>query len=340
MAVSGPPPAPARVPLQAWSPTPLQQAPRLSAELGVQIWLKRDDLTGFGLGGNKVRGLEYLLGDAEQQGCDCFVTGAGPQSNWASLAALAARVRGLEPVVIHYGSPTAPVGNLRLSTLIDADITFTGDADRASVDRAVEQRANELRARGRRPYAVPRGGATPHGALGYFHAAGELSEQLAEAAVQPAEVWLATGSCGTQAGLVAGAHAVGWGARITGVTVSRAPEECRQRVAELARDTAALAGRAAPPTDHTPVVVDGYIGPGYGRASPQGERAARWVASTEGVFLDPVFGAKAMAALVDRAEAGRLDGPVVFLVTGGAPTLFVPEATGESASAPSTEPSP
>lgn len=311
-----------RVRLLPGGPTPLQPAPRLSAELGVEVWLKRDDLTGFGLGGNKVRGLEYLLADAEQQGCDCLVTGAGPQSNWAMLAALAARARGLDPYLVYYGSPAEPAGNHLLAELAGADVRFTGEADRTSVDAAVAALAEQLRVAGRRPYLLPRGGAVPLGAVGYVHAALELAGQLLDTGVAPRTLWLATGSCGTQAGLVAGAGWLQLGARVVGVTVSRPADECRARVTELAAGAAALLGIPAPGHDDVDV-RGGYAGPAYGHASKEGEAAAALVARTEGVFLDPVFGAKAMAGLVDAGPA--TPGPVVFLCTGGAPTLFTAE---------------
>lgn len=309
-----------RVRLLPADPTPLQPARRLSAELGVEVWLKRDDLTGFGLGGNKVRGLEYLLADAEQQGCDCLVTGAGPQSNWAMLAALAARVRGLSAHLVYYGDPVAPAGNHLLAELAGADVRFTGDADRAAVDHAVAALADELRAAGRRPYTLPRGGAVALGAIGYVRAALELAEQLVAADLAPAALWLPTGSCGTQAGLLAGARWLQLGARVVGVTVSRPADECRARVTALAAGAAALLDVPGAGTDADAEVVDGYAGPGYGQPSKEGELVAALVARTEGVFLDPVFGAKAMAALYDAAAGAR--GPVVFLCTGGAPTLF------------------
>jgi D-cysteine desulfhydrase len=308
-----------RVPLVA-APTPLQPAPRLSAEIGVDVWFKRDDLTGLGLGGNKVRGLEYLLGDALAQGCDCLVTGAGSQSNWAMLAALAARRCGLAPYLVFYGSPTPPSGNLLLSELLGADIRFTGELDRASVDAGIDKLGAELSAAGRRPYVVPRGGATPLGAAGYVRASIELADQLLTAGVVPSQLWLATGSCGTQAGLVAGSRWLHSPYDVVGVSVSRPVDECVSRIAALARGASSLLGFSQ--DDESVTVVSGYLGPGYGQASGAGDAAAQLVVRTEGVFLDPVFGAKAMAALVDAARAGRVDGPVVFLVSGGAPTLF------------------
>jgi len=311
-----------RTPLAA-TPTPLQPALRLGETLGVELWFKRDDLTGLGLGGNKVRALEYLMADAIAQECDCLVTGAGAQSNWAMLAALAARRCGLDPYLVCYGSPVAPSGNLLLAELTGADVRFTSNPDRASVDDGIEALAGDLRQDGRRPCVLPRGGATVLGSTGYVRASLELADQLIATGLAPSRLWLATGSCGTQAGLLAGARWLRAPYGVVGVTVSRPAKECVARVTTLACGVGELLGL---PGTHTQtddvVIVDGYLGPGYGTPSPVGDQAARLVARTEGVFLDPVFGAKAMASLADAALAGQLDGPVVFLVTGGAPTLF------------------
>ena len=310
-------------------PTPLRPAPRLSEVLGVEVWFKRDDLTGFGLGGNKVRALEYLLGDALRRGCDCLVTGAGPQSNWAMLAALAARQCGLEAHLVYYGQPVPSTGNLLLAQLAGAQITFTGDPDRASVDAGSATLADTLRCAGRRPCSLPRGGATPVGALGYARASLELAEQLLAADLRPRQLWLATGSGGTQAGLLAGVRWLGLPYDVVGVTVSRTVAECVHKVREVAAGVGSLLGTCAHGSGDV-TVLDGFLGPGYGVASSAGKEAARLVAQAEGMFLDPVFGAKAMAALMS-ASGGVIDnqgvvGPVVFLLTGGAPMLFT--ATG------------
>jgi D-cysteine desulfhydrase len=314
-----------RVPL-VLEPTPLHPAERLSGELGVPVLLKRDDLAGMGLGGNKLRGLEYLIADALGQGCDCLVTGAGPQSNWTMLAALACVRHRIEPHVVCYGSSAADEGNMRLHRWLGVDVRFTGDPDRSSVDAGIEAVTAELRAAGRRPYPVPRGGATPLGALGYVRASVELAAQLAARGERPSGLWLATGSCGTQAGLLAGAALTGAPYEVVGVTVSRPVDECRERVRALAAGAAALGGIAAGLAE--PAVLGGWIGPGYGAVSADGARAARLVAAAEGVFLDPVFGAKAMAALIAECRAGRVRGTQVFLVSGGAPTLFTGSRDG------------
>ena len=314
-----------RVPL-VLGPTPLHAAPRLSAELGVPVLLKRDDLAGVGLGGNKLRGLEYILADLRGRGCDSLVTGAGPQSNWTMLAALSCLRYQIEPHVVCYGEPgepggqAEPQGNMRLHRWLGVDIRFTGDKDRASVDPGIEAVTAELRGKGRRPYPVPRGGATPLGALGYVRASAELSAQLDAAGERPQAVWTATGSCGTQAGLLAGAAMTAAPYDVVGVSVSRPAAEASARVRELAAGALAKAGIDAALPEAT--VLDGWIGPGYGLPSEEGQAAATMVAKTEGVFLDPTFGAKAMAALIAQCRAGRAHGTQVFLVTGGAPTLF------------------
>ena len=302
-------------------PTPLHPAPRLSRELGVPLLFKRDDLTGRGLGGNKLRGLEYILADALGQGCDSLVTGAGPQSNWTMLAALACLRHQIEPHVVCYGTGAASEGNMRLHRWLGVDVRFTGSPDRSSVDAGIEAAGAELRAAGRHPYLVPRGGATPLSALGYVRASTELAAQLAALDEQPAGLWLATGSCGTQAGLLAGAALTGAPYRVRGVTVSRPVPECRDRVRALAAGAAALAAGEGTAISE-PEVLGGWIGPGYGVPSAEGQAAARLVAQAEGVFLDPAFGAKAMAALIAECRAGRVRGPQIFLVSGGAPTLF------------------
>jgi 1-aminocyclopropane-1-carboxylate deaminase/D-cysteine desulfhydrase-like pyridoxal-dependent ACC family enzyme len=311
---------PARFPL-ALLPTPLQPAARLSDALaGPQILVKRDDLTGFALAGNKARKLEYLLGDALASGSDVLLTGGGPDSNHCQAAAAAARVAGLDCELVLYGEePPQPSLNLELARRFGASVEFTGDPDRASVDGALADRAEQLRAAGRKPYLVPRGGATPLGAVGYALAVHELAGQLAELDSEPEVVLVATGSCGTQAGLVAGTVAAGRRWRVLGATVSRPLAECRDRVLGLARGCAALLGSPAPGEGDVELVD--ARGPGYGVASADGDVAASLAAATEGLLLDPVFTAKAMAVLI--ATVGRgLPGPAVFVHTGGMPVAL------------------
>lgn len=324
-------------------PTPLQPAPQLAQALGgPQLWLKRDDMTGFGGGGNKVRGLEFLLADALAQQADTIITGAGPQSNHVRTTAAAAAKAGLAMLAVYFGAPTARAeGNERLARMFGAAVRFTGDADRASVDRGIEAAAAELRAAGRRPYAIPRGGANAIGALGYLLAARELAAQCAALGLVPDAIVLATGSCGTQAGLLAGLRALGLPWRVEGFTVSRPADEARARVLAIAN--AALERLAAaskqPPTllpaaDRrlsaariTPedvIVHAGFIGPGYGVPTPAGTAAIRLAARHAGVLLDPTYSGKAFAGLMAHAHDRHLhaDQRVIFLHTGGEPALF------------------
>jgi D-cysteine desulfhydrase len=299
-------------------PTPLARAARLERALGAPpLYVKRDDLTGFALAGNKARQLELLVGDAVGRGCDALVTGAGPGSNFCQAAALAARVAGLGCVLVMYGAePASPHPNLALARASGAEIRFTGRPERESVDPVLDEAAAELEAEGRRPYLVPRGGSSGVGAAGYALAATELAAQLDAERVAPELVLVAAGSGSTQAGLVAGTVAGGHPWRVAGASVSRPVAECADQVLRLARAAAALLGQPAAEARH--VEVWDARGPGYGIPSPEGERAARVAADTEGLLLDPVFTAKALA-LLPRLVHDGVRGPVVFWHTGGTP---------------------
>ncbi len=324
-------------------PTPLLPAPRWSEAVGVDVWIKRDDLTGLLLGGNKARKLEFLCGEALAEGCDTLVTGGGAGSNHVQLTAAAAARLGLACVAVCYGTAPGPGSEplgLRLTARLGADVIFTGSPERESVDAGLEEAAAKLLADGRHPYVIPRGGASAVGAVCYAVAAVVLAGQLAAAGLAGATVVLATGSCGTQAGLLAGTaldrHL--WERvdpenrpdpfpdparlRVLGVPVSRPPEECIERVARLATGCAERLGSGRVFNADDVELLGGHFGPAYGTASPEGDEAAALAASTEGFLLDPVFTAKAMAALIAEARASRLTGPVVFLHTGGTPAAL------------------
>ena len=312
-----------RTPL-ATLPTALQRAPRLSEAVGAEVWIKRDDQTGLLLGGNKVRKLEYLCGEALARGSDTLVTGGGAGSNHVQLTAAACVRLGLSCVVVCYGeAPAAEPLGLRVTRRLGAEVLFTGSPERASVDARLEEIAAKMTAEGRHPYVIPRGGASAAGAVGYAAAALELRDQLAADGVMSATILVATGSCGTQAGLLAGASVLcGSRLRVIGVPVSRPPNEVVERVARLATGCAGRLGSDGDFTDSDVHLLPGYLGPGYGKASPDGDGAAVLAARTEGLLLDPVFTAKAMAALIAEARAGNLAGPVVFVHTGGAPAAL------------------
>jgi D-cysteine desulfhydrase family pyridoxal phosphate-dependent enzyme len=319
-----------RVPL-AFLPTPLMEAPRLAAAIGgARLWIKRDDLTGFGFGGNKIRGLEFLLADALAQDADTLVTGAAPQSNYVRATAAVAAHAGLAMVAVYSGTPPPQVqGNYRLTRLLGAEVRFTGDPDRASVDGAIEETALELRAAGRKPYTIPRGGASVLGTLGYVQAAYELAEQCATRTIEPDAIVLATGSCGTHAGLLAGIRILRLPWRVEGFTVSRPVDEVQARVLTLAQAAISRLGLAQSIEPQDVIVHGGFIGPGYGIPTAEGARAIRMTARSEGIFLDPTYTGKAMAGLIAHSHAGRFrrDEKVIFLHTGGEPALFVGEGS-------------
>lgn len=312
-------------------PTPLDEAPRLSKELGVRVLLKRDDLTGFALGGNKVRKLEFLLADALNQGADVLVTGGGPQSNHTRVTAAAARKAGLDAVLVHFGDPPPESnGNLLLDELLGAEIRYTRTQDKSETDRMLERVTAELKARGRKPYLIPRGGASVLGCVSYILAVGELLEQLDALRVKPDYIFVATGSCGTHAGILAGIKSFHAGIPVYGITVSRSVSEDLPRIDLLVKDTAEFLETPLPLAASDVIVNDAYLGPGYGMITPEAREAIRRVAQLEGIFLDPVYTGKAMAGLIDLVQRGKAASPfgiardatVVFWHTGGAPGIF------------------
>lgn len=307
-------------------PTPLHLAERLSEALGgPEIWLKRDDLTGFGLGGNKIRKLEFLAAEALTQGADTLVTGAGPQSNHVrATMAVAARL-GLKGVAVLHGSrPPETQGNFLLDELLGADIIFTDNPDRSQLDARIIAEGERLQAAGHRPYLIGRGGASALGSSGYVAASLEMLNQLVELKVQVDYLFCATGSCGTQAGLIVGAAWLQPGYRVWGVTVSRQRHECLARLEKLAHETITRLDLKLELLTQDIIVSDDYIGPGYGIPTPACVEAIRLLARTEGIFLDPVYSGKAMAGLIDLIRRGEINHQhkILFLHTGGAPSLF------------------
>lgn len=308
-------------------PTPLEEAPGLSAALGgPRILVKREDLTGFALGGSKVRKLEMILGDALAQQADTLVVSGDLQSNLSRLVAAAAASLGLRAVLVLGGEADESrkaQGNLLLDALAGAEIRyFTGDF-REGHERSLAV-AEELRRAGRVPYVVPLGGSGPLGASGYLEAARELREQLAVAGVEAASLIVPVGSCGTMAGLLLGVKVLALRLRVVGMSVSRPEPYVRERVAALVSETAALLGIGVEVPADEVIVHDEWIGPGFGILGDEARDALRFAAARGGLYLDPVYNAKAFAglrALVRRGSLGPRD-TVVFVHTGGVPALF------------------
>lgn len=319
-----PPPLDRRLPLAA-IPTPLEAADRLGAALGMEpgaLWVKRDDVTALGGGGNKARKLEYLCADALEKGADVLVTGGGPQSNHVRITAAAANHLGLDCAVVMAGPrPETSTGNVLLIEVLGADLSWTGfreGMDYEGIEAAIEDAADRLEAAGRRPYRIPIGGATAVGALGYVRAAAELREQASALFGEVELVVVAAGSGGTHAGLAAG---LGDLAVVLGVDVG-ARTDLDTAVPVKAAEVAALAGLPSPVgtvrLDHD------RVGGGYGAPTEECRRAVLLAARSEGLLLDPVYTGKALAGLMAARAAGSV-GPktrTVFLHTGGLPALF------------------
>jgi D-cysteine desulfhydrase len=312
-----PPPLPS-LPL-AQLPTPLVPLRRLSQAFGIELWCKRDDLTGLGLSGNKVRKLGFLLRQAVEQGCDTVITTGGLQSNHCRATAVAARQLGLRPVLLLRGAlPEVPDANLLLDRLLGAELHLcTPEVYRNHRDERMAELAEQVRARGGRPYIIPEGGSNGLGALGYVQAAAELRTQ------QPHDFegsWVAVGSGGTVAGLALGF--AGSGEQVVGVPVCDDRAWFAPRVCAIAAEATALGAPALPPEGQGWSLLDGYQGPAYAVAEPAVWETIALVARTEGLLLDPVYTGKAMHALRCEAAAGRLRGRWLFWHTGGAFGLF------------------
>jgi 1-aminocyclopropane-1-carboxylate deaminase/D-cysteine desulfhydrase-like pyridoxal-dependent ACC family enzyme len=304
-------------------PTPLTPARRLSAAIGVEVWLKRDDVGAVALAGSKVRKLELLLGRARSEGADTIVTVGAAQSNAARTAAAAAAATGMGCVLILGGDPPPQAsGNLLLDRILGADVRFAGAVDWRALDERAQAVADELRAAGRRPVALPVGCSSPLGAVGFVLAHAELMEQVDAVGIEPAWVYHASTSGGTHAGLVVGRALSGRGPRIRAVSAGRVHDDARGHHRHLAREAAAMLGRHLPePQMH---LDESQVGEGYGTPTPAALEAIDLLARTEGVVCDPVYSGKGLAGLVADARANRVRGPVVFWHTGGAPAIFDP----------------
>ncbi len=314
-------------------PTPLEPLDALRAALGggPRLWIKRDDCTGLATGGNKTRKLEYLCAEAQYLGADTLVTQGATQSNHCRQTAAAAARLGMRCVLLlerRVDSASLPDaaayegnGNVLLDGLLGAEIRWYPSGGEMNAE--LEVVGHQLREAGRRPYLIPGGGSNPRGALGYVHCALELQSQALATGLRIDHVVHATGSTGTQAGLVVGFQGSNSGIPVLGVSVRHPRAAQEEKVHALACATAELAGVPAPPRESV-VVDDGHVGGGYGVPTPGMREALSLLARHEGILLDPVYSGKGMAGLVARVRAGayRDDENVVFVHTGGSVGLF------------------
>ncbi len=326
-----------RVPL-CHSPTPLEPMANLSRLLGgPNLYVKRDDCTGLATGGNKTRKLEWLMADAMGKGADVIVTQGAVQSNHVRQTAAAAAKLGLkcrillERRVPGTAADYETTGNVFLDRLYGAEIEFRPGGSDMNVE--AEACCADLRAKGAKPYLIPGGGSNKIGALGYAACAQELLEQAQSQGLTIHRIVHATGSAGTQAGLLAGLVALGSDVPVLGISVRHPKDKQEAAVFKLACDTAQHLGISGAVARDRVVAFDDYVGPGYGQATPEMVEALRLTAVQEGILLDPVYSGKGMAGLIGLARQGYFEKGenVVFLHTGGAVALFAYEALFQDA---------
>ena len=306
-------------------PTPLQFAENLSLKLhGPKIYIKRDDLTGLALGGDKPRKLEYLLAEALQNGADTVVTGGSSQSNHVRLTAAAANKVGLQSVALcTTDSHQRNTGNLLLSKLLGIKIHFKTVAgnDHWLLQPLIEKECARLREKGHNPYMIPLSGTTPLACLGYIRCALELDQQFEEAGIEPTAIYVTSGTGGNLAALTLGMALVGRHPRIVGINVNRTGPTAIKLVDQWMKETANLL-ETRPQGQFE---MDGrFVGNGYGAMTDSCHEAILLLARTEGILLDPVYTGKAAAGLITHAHEGRLspEDTVIFVHTGGTPALF------------------
>lgn len=309
-------------------PTPIKKMPHLSRMLaGPQLFIKRDDLTGLGFGGNKTRKLEYLVADALAKGCRTLISTGAVQSNHCRQVAAAAARLGLGCILVLAGEkPEQPQGNLLLDLLSGAEVIFVPkdqrDQELAEVTRLAE-------ADNRKPYLIPYGGSNALGAMGYRQAMIELREQ----GLNPDWIVFATSSGGTQAGMLLGARETGSHAKILGISVDKPAREFRDTIAEIANAGAKLLQIETNFQPDDILVNDAYCPAGYGVMTPAEKEAILLFARHEAILLDPVYTGRAAAGLLDLISQGffKADEKVLFWHTGGTPALFADPYRGELA---------
>ena len=309
-------------------PTPIQHLPRLTKKLdGPQIYIKRDDLTGLAFGGNKARKLEYIMAEALQQKADTIVTGAGYHSNWCTQTVAAAKKLGLDIYLVKsaphedYEGKTWD-GNHLLHHLMGAHIkTVRPENFKETMDATMEK----LKKQGKNPYFVPVGGSDPTGASAYMNAVLETTYQANDMGIHFKHLIHATGSGGTQAGLVMGAKAFNTGMQIIGAAVGYTPkEEQIEKVRQIVQDSKKKYDLDFTLNEGDITVYNEYVGGGYGYMSEPKLEAVQMLAETEGLLIDPVYTATAMACLIDlvRKNTWKKTDNILFLHTGGAVALF------------------
>ncbi len=302
-------------------PTPLYKLNRLSNELGKNIYIKRDDLIGIGLGGNKVRKLEFLLADAQKNGADVVLTAGGPQSNHAMLTAACAAQLGMRCILVLKKRGALTGGNQILNQIYGAQVYFVDTDSYDDVYAEMHRMMEGLKQEGHTPYFIPVGGSVPLGSLGYVNCAKEIANQAKEMEVDFDSIVSATGSGGTYAGLTYGAKLFMPSVKSIGIGICDDPFE--EITFDLMNGLKELL-QSDVPVEREDIHIHYHIGPGYSIPSPEGCAAVRRLARSEGILADPVYTGKALAGFFQMLEQGYFhnDKNILFVHTGGAGALF------------------
>lgn len=311
--------------------SPLQFLERFSAAVGAEVWCKRDDIGSVGLAGNKVRKLEFELAYALSLGATHLVAEGSRLSNAARAVAAASAALGLKcTLVLCHDEPSAPVGNLMLDGLLGAELRFVGDIDWQQLSLRAEAVVDQLERSGEHVYRLPIGCASERSCLGFAKAFGELRQQMSNAGRPPGTIIHASSSGGTHAGLVLGNALHGFEWQIEGIVVAEDvyPDVVGQYLS-FARGGARLIDAQVDLAREHIQITNSYLGQGYGRPSPGIYEAIDLLATTEGIFIDPVYSGKAVAAVIDKAARNEISGPIVFWHTGGYHSLFDPKYAAE-----------
>jgi D-cysteine desulfhydrase/L-cysteate sulfo-lyase len=306
---------------------------------GAQLFVKRDDCTGLAFGGNKVRQLEFYLGDAVAQRADTILITSAVQSNFVRTAAAAARKLGmtchiqLEERVATDAPRYHDSGNVLIDKLLGATLhSYPDGEDEAGADRQLGEIAADLRKEGHRPYIIPLApGHPPLGALGYIVAAKEIVGQCEESDLLIDEIVVGSGSGATHAGLLFGLKALGSNVRVIGSCVRRAADLQHGRIHETCKGIAALLDIESPVAEEDIQLTDAFLAPGYGELNEATSRAIVLGAQTEGLIIDPVYTGKTLAAAIDRAQNADPHSAILFLHTGGTPAIFAYQEKIEAA---------
>jgi len=304
-------------------PTPIHRLDCLSDEYGVNVYCKRDDLTGFGFGGNKTRKLDFLLAEARGLECDTLIAIGANQSNFCRMATAYGVAGGMEVHLVLGGKePDNPTGNLRLDHLLGVTCHHVDSPDWNRWAEEAERLETELTSQGKKVYRMPLGGSTPRGAFGYVDAFAEILTDQSRLGMKFDAIIHASSSAGTQAGLVVGRAMADWPGRIIGISVAKQKTELEKDVLDLAQATAAEIDTRVDPASI--IIDDRYVGDGYAMRTPGCKEAVTLFAQRLGIFLDYVYTGKAAAGLIDYLRNGRFekDANVLFIHTGGNIELF------------------